>query len=78
MLGGHSTFLNTFFSLENFFKKVTFNSYFNIANYLFLELPTQVQTPVPKQKERAKPHCKECGHPMKGHAKVNDCPQNKK
>ena len=61
MLGGHSTFLNTFFSLENFFRKVTFNSYFNIANYLFLELPTQVQ---PTQ-VRAKPHCKECGHPMK-------------
>ena len=49
-----------------------------ILNYLSLQLPTQVQTPVPQQTERAKPHCKKCGNPMKGHAKVTDCPRNQK
>lgn len=46
--------------------------------YLFLALPTQAPAPAPQQKERAKPHCKTCGNPMRGHANVKDCPQNKK
>jgi tRNA(Ile2) C34 agmatinyltransferase TiaS len=50
---------------------------FKIANDLSLELPTLVQTPVSKQMERAKPRCKACGNPMKGHGQVKDCPRNK-
>lgn len=26
--------------------------------------------------ERAKPHCTECGNPMKGYKNVADCPRN--
>ena len=28
-------------------------------------------------KSRAAPHCRSCGHPMKGHKNVKDCPLNK-
>ena len=50
----------------------------DVINVPPTELPTQVQTPVPQQTERAKPHCKKCGNPMKGHAKVTNCPRNQK
>ncbi|CAB4004973.1 Hypothetical predicted protein, partial [Paramuricea clavata] len=29
-----------------------------------------------KNSEKAKPHCKACNHPMKGHKYVKDCPRN--
>jgi hypothetical protein len=47
------------------------------STFTVLQHQEQLMRETDARKNKAAPHCRSCGHPMKGHKNVVDCPKNK-